>query len=102
MTFPPLKGEGRCAKRVGEGSFESQASVSTPTRRPAAAILPLSGRGRTSPLQVRRRSCLEIDLQHLRIVLYFLRRSLGEDGAVMQHCNAVTQLHHHLHVVLDN
>ena len=38
---------------------------------------------------VRRRSCLEIDLQHPRILLDLRRRALGQDLAVVQHRDAV-------------
>ena len=43
FSCPPLKGEGRTAKRSGEGSFFG-ASM-TPTRFASQTGLPLSGRG---------------------------------------------------------
>ena len=41
--LPPLKGEGRIAKRSGEGSID--ASI-TPTRRASRVDLPLAGGGK--------------------------------------------------------
>src|SRR5262245_45405411 len=35
------------------------------------------------------------------VALHFRRRSIGDLGAVVQHHDAIRQVHHHAHVVLD-
>ena len=51
MTYPPLKGEGKFAKRAGEG-VNAQRCDLTPTRRPSAAGLPFQGEGNQIAMHV--------------------------------------------------
>src|SRR5579862_436470 len=47
-------------------------------------------------------SCLEVDLHDPRVLLDFRGRALGQYLAVMEHGDAVGELHDDLHVVLDD
>src|SRR5919202_683901 len=58
---------------------------------------------RVTTCRSRSRGCRlsEIGLDHTRVVLDLLRRSLGDLFAVVEHGDAVRDAHHDLHVMLD-
>src|SRR3974390_1840094 len=72
----------------------------TSSEMPRSAVTPPYPQTR-SRISSMHRSLSEIGLDHCRIIPNDLRRSLGDDSAVVQDDDAIRDAHHHRHVVLD-
>src|SRR6516164_4788580 len=72
----------------------------TSSEMPRSAVTPPYPHTR-SRISSMHRSLPEIGFDHRRIIPNRLRRSLGNDSAVVQDDDAIRDAHHHRHVVLD-